>query len=236
MNITTVAMPQDMTKRTRQAMALLVGLAMLLSTGARAQIPTVDLGRAISVIVSKFNPSDPRPERVVERVGGTVGEPLRIVDGFEATVPENMIASLANTPGIRSVTPNRPVGSRPVRREHRRRQRGLHRGRQGQPGVGNGFDGKRHQRRHHRHRRRGGRRPGGARFSYAEDFSIEAGTADRNRDTYGHGTFVAGLIAGTGRSSNGAVMGVAPGSTIVSVKIAGRDGSTDVVRLLAALE
>src|SRR4029077_15757258 len=70
------------------------------------------------------------------------------------------------------------------------------------------------------------------RVIHAEDFTPEQNFAD----SYGHGTFVAGLIAGTGAGSNGAVQGEAPGANIVSVKIAGASGFTDVTRLLAALE
>jgi serine protease AprX len=55
-------------------------------------------------------------------------------------------------------------------------------------------------------------------------------------DSYGHGTFVAGLIAGDGASSGGAVRGVAPGARLTSVKVAGRDGSTDVSTILAAIQ
>ena len=55
-------------------------------------------------------------------------------------------------------------------------------------------------------------------------------------DSYGHGTFVAGLIAGDGTSSAGAVRGVAPGAHLTSVKVAGRDGSTDVSTILAAIQ
>jgi len=55
-------------------------------------------------------------------------------------------------------------------------------------------------------------------------------------DSYGHGTFVAGLIAGTGVSSGGVHRGVAPGAEIVSIKIAGRDGSADVTKVLAAIQ
>jgi serine protease AprX len=55
-------------------------------------------------------------------------------------------------------------------------------------------------------------------------------------DSYGHGTFMAGLIAGSGAASGGEYRGVAPGSQIVSVKIAGRDGSADVSKVLAAIQ
>ena len=55
-------------------------------------------------------------------------------------------------------------------------------------------------------------------------------------DTYGHGTFLAALIAGSGSASKGAYKGVAPGTRIVSVKIAGRDGSSDVSKVLAGIQ
>jgi serine protease AprX len=55
-------------------------------------------------------------------------------------------------------------------------------------------------------------------------------------DSYGHGTFLAGVAAGDGTSSAGEHAGVAPGATVVSVKIAGVDGSTDVSNVLAAIQ
>jgi serine protease AprX len=63
-----------------------------------------------------------------------------------------------------------------------------------------------------------------------------SGENDPFHDSYGHGTFVAGLIAGNGTSSKGAYRGVAPKTNIVSVKIAGADGSADVSQVLAALQ
>lgn len=56
------------------------------------------------------------------------------------------------------------------------------------------------------------------------------------RDSYGHGTFVAGLIAGNGAASGGEERGTAPGAHLVSVKVAGRDGSSDVSTILAAIQ
>ena len=58
-----------------------------------------------------------------------------------------------------------------------------------------------------------------------DDFS---GGSNPYSDDFGHGTFVAGLIAGNGASSNGAYKGVAPKAKLVSIKIAGRDGSSDI--------
>ncbi len=54
-------------------------------------------------------------------------------------------------------------------------------------------------------------------------------------DSYGHGTFVAGLIAGNGASSNGAYTGEAPGAGLVSVKVAGASGQTDLATVIVGV-
>ncbi|HEV7887839.1 MAG TPA: S8 family peptidase [Acidimicrobiales bacterium] len=226
-----------MTKRKmQQVTALVVGLMMLLSTGASASVPTVhlgSLGKAVSIIVSKLDPSDPRPERAVERVGGKVGEPIGIVDGFEAKVPAGTVAQLATVPGVRGITKNSKVrvagqlgeGSgvasavyTDVSRASRLWPTGVNGAGVNVAVIDTGVD-------------QTGDLAG--RVVHAVDFS---GENNPNVDSFGHGTFVAGTIAGTGAASNGLVKGVAPEAGIVSVKIAGRDGSTNLFRLLAALE
>jgi serine protease AprX len=73
------------------------------------------------------------------------------------------------------------------------------------------------------------------RVIHGPDFSSER----RNRrlatlDTFGHGTHLAGLIAG--RDPVTGFAGVAPGARIVSLKVAGSDGETSLAQVLAALE
>ena len=53
-------------------------------------------------------------------------------------------------------------------------------------------------------------------------------------DSYGHGTFMAGLIAGSGQG--GGPAGVAPGADLVDLKVAGADGATTLGQVLAALQ
>ena len=55
-------------------------------------------------------------------------------------------------------------------------------------------------------------------------------------DQYGHGTFVAGLIAGNGASSGGQYVGEAPGANLVSVKVAGASGATTISSVLRGID
>ena len=80
---------------------------------------------------------------------------------------------------------------------------------------------------------------------YGPDLSLESQSPDlRNLDTYGHGTFMAGLIAGRDDgaaapySTNPASVyrGVAPDARIVSLKVATADGGTDVSQVIAAID
>lgn len=168
----------------------------------------------------------------VERLGGTVVRSLPLVDGVTARVPRPSVAALAGLPGIRSVTPNLRVavqgrygeGSGMASAVYSDTVRAPKAWAAGWDGEGTGVavvD--------------TGIATGGdlaGQVRAAVDFTAEGDGIDR----YGHGTFVAGLIAGTGLSSAGAVRGVAPGAHLVSVKVAGQDGSTDLVTVLAGLQ
>lgn len=55
-------------------------------------------------------------------------------------------------------------------------------------------------------------------------------------DGLGHGTFMAGLVAGDGTSSDGTYTGVAPDARILDVQVATPDGSTSLSRVLAGLQ
>jgi serine protease AprX len=62
-----------------------------------------------------------------------------------------------------------------------------------------------------------------------------SGEGNAYQDSYGHGTFVAGLIAGDGSSSAGAYTGEATGANLVSVKVAGASGVTDIVKVIQGI-
>jgi serine protease AprX len=80
---------------------------------------------------------------------------------------------------------------------------------------------------------------------YGPDLSLESQAPNlTNLDTYGHGTFMAGLIAGRdsaltapyGQAPASAYRGMAPDARIVSIKVATADGGTDVSQVIAAID
>ncbi len=69
---------------------------------------------------------------------------------------------------------------------------------------------------------------------YGPDLSNEGSLANlANLDTYGHGTHLAGIIAG---NDGDQVVGVAPSSRIVSIKVAGATGETSVAQVIAGID
>ena len=68
---------------------------------------------------------------------------------------------------------------------------------------------------------------------HGPDLSFEAASPDAAYlDTYGHGTHMAGIIAGDRVGQQG----IAPGARIVSLKVAGHDGITTVPQVIAAID
>ena len=81
--------------------------------------------------------------------------------------------------------------------------------------------------------------------TYGPDLSIEANGPLVDQDTYGHGTFLAGIIAGRGATNPSAdlpgapanvQLGVAPDAKLLAVKLATTDGSTDVSQVIAGID
>ncbi|HEY4408341.1 MAG TPA: S8 family serine peptidase, partial [Acidimicrobiia bacterium] len=187
---------------------------------------------SVSVIVQAQAGAAAGPTATVARLGGHVDVALPIIDGFSATVPADRLAALEADPAVVAVTPNRPVsftgqygeGSGGASAVYSDAVRASKTWDQGYTGDGVGvavID--------------TGINPVGDLAGKVVG-GIDLTPEHNNVDTYGHGTFVAGLIAGAGTASNGGVKGVAPGVRLISVKIAGADGSTDLVQLLAALD
>jgi len=62
------------------------------------------------------------------------------------------------------------------------------------------------------------------------------GSASGVSDDYGHGTHVAGIIAGSGAGSRGAYAGMAPGAHLVSLKVLDAEGRGTISNAIRAIE
>jgi serine protease AprX len=65
------------------------------------------------------------------------------------------------------------------------------------------------------------------------DALTNAGSED---DNFGHGTHVAGIIAGNGAESEGMLMGIAPMANLINVKVLGDDGSGYVSDVIEGIQ
>jgi serine protease AprX len=86
---------------------------------------------------------------------------------------------------------------------------------------------------------------GAGKVTFGPDLSIEGNGVLTQQDTFGHGTFMAGIIAGRGETSPSSdlsnapanvQLGVAPDAGLLAMKLATTDGSVDVSQVIAALD
>ncbi|HVV74670.1 MAG TPA: S8 family peptidase [Mycobacteriales bacterium] len=73
----------------------------------------------------------------------------------------------------------------------------------------------------------------GSRLIGGVDYS---GEGNPFQDNFGHGTFIAGLVAGDGTSSGGAYTGEATGANLIAIKVAGGSGVTDVSKVIEGVQ
>ena len=223
--------------RLDKGLAALLLLCLLLMTSAAASVSatTEAASRTVSVIVQSLIGA-PAAADAVEEAGGRVVRTLPIVDGVSARVPADSLGALRSDERIWQVTRNGKIGFEqttptdfsltPARIGKITRSDTLW----DQGVTGRGVTVALIDTGVYDHPDLAGR------VVHCEDFSHEANTEAHCQDTFGHGTFMAGLIAGNGASSSGRFKGTAPEVNLVSVKLSGFDGATDVSNVLAGLQ
>jgi serine protease AprX len=244
----------------RLSAAAVVTLAACAALGAApvsASPPGPGSGAAEPVIV-QYDSADAAAAAVL-RAGGTVGRELAIAHAFAAVVPAGSLAALRAAPGVWAVTPDgavalkgkdwigdandnvnygvssavgiaQTIGASEVWKKLDPSGRTV-------TGAGIGvalID--------------SGITPvagltDGTRIVNGPDLSLESQTSSlRSRDTFGHGTHMAGIIAGQDASVKlssikpGEFVGIAPDATLINVKVAAADGSVDVSQVIAGID
>jgi serine protease AprX len=209
-------------------------------------------GSPTSVIVRTHEGKESAAVDLVRSLGGRAGLRLDIISGFVATVPADAIPRLAHGPGVISVTVNArvhlmamvdgydPNWSTPAGSWKRNVEAVKAKDVWKAGFLGQGVDVALID---------SGVAPveGIAdHLLYGPDLSFESQADNlRNLDTFGHGTHMAGIIAGRDSTIQAAredeqldkaFLGVAPKSRIVSIKIATSSGATDVSQVIAAID
>ncbi len=228
--------------------------AVILVTSLLALMPAVQVGaaavhfvgHAISVILRSDTPQD--AQSAVSSAGGHVVRSLGIIGGVEATVPADSTGWLASRPGITEVARNAPLHLMSTTYDpttdvgsayNTARISGAPSYWQaGYTGKGvdvalidsgvvpvNGLTA-----------------PG--KVVNGPDLSFESQVPSlQYQDTFGHGTHLAGIIAGRDDAVTGSYasdssdfIGIAPDSRVVSLKVADSQGNTDVSQVIAAID
>src|SRR5439155_18916661 len=242
------------TSRLRTRTSVVAGAAALLlaavcagaswgaSTPRGASWGSVGASRAgtSAVIVRAAPGTEPRAEAAVKRLGGRVGLRLAIINGFAAKVPAASVASLARLSFVVSVTPDARVQPQSVAYDAGSDLGSMYNTtlitgaqelwKRGYTGKGVGValidsgvvpvDGL----------------TVSGKVVNGPDLSFESQSpSQRYLDSYGHGTHLAGIIAGRANAATAGAysgdashfLGMAPDARIVSVKVADAHGATD---------
>ncbi|MEP7054618.1 MAG: S8 family serine peptidase [Actinomycetota bacterium] len=228
--------------------ALVASSALLLAAAGPAAATTAGPGGPpMAVIVHRAAGSGHAADRAVTAAHGRIGRQLALIDSFSARIPAGALSALSATRGIDQIIPDAPIrmlastytpttdfGST-YNAQLRSGVQDLHQ--IGLTGSGvtialidtgvvpvNGL-------------RTSGK------IIYGPDLSFESQAPNlRNLDTYGHGTHMAGIIAGRDDAAVAPYTnpdnftGVAPDARILSLKIGDARGATDVSTMIAAID
>jgi serine protease AprX len=233
-----------------------LGLATVLAAAGSAGVAAPawsnsTSGRWVDVIVRTGSGVDSvAVQAAVRHAGGTVSRPLNLIAGFTARVPSSAVAGLRRTAGVAAVTVD---GSVRLKSDQWNSYSGDDSSVQN---IGSSSWGSWNS---------SGSwntsTPTGAGIGVAlidsgvapvaglsqpgkvingPDLSFESqNPALADIDSYGHGTHMAGIIAGNDTTTVAGVpkfTGIAPGANVISLKVAAADGATDVSQVIAGID
>jgi len=214
----------------------------LLSTTARAQPagaldpllrPRTSLltGQSRVVVVARSANSLSTITQLIQLLGGSLGRPLTLINGRAATVPNSSLLALAGNAAVQHVALDRLIvgtmertgsttGATAVRQEL-----GLDGSGVGVAVVDSGIAAWHDDLADPDH--------SSQRVDRFVDF---VSSSPIPSDEYGHGTHVAGIIAGNGFDSGGARSGIAPASRLIVLKVLDGSGQGRISNVIAALD
>jgi serine protease AprX len=234
-------------KSRRAGAAMIVGLGAVMWAGALSA--ALHHAPLVSVIVRAQAGEQSAAAQAVSDAGGSVQSRIAVIDGLVARVPADAVAALAAAPSVAELTLDRQLRLLSTSYDPASDANSLYNiaGMDGAHAYWNaGYTGQgvdvalidsgvaRVD---------GLTAPG--KVVNGPDLSFESQNASlRYLDTFGHGTHMAGIIAGRDDAVSGPVsatdsshfLGIAPDARLVSLKVADAHGQTDVSQMLAAID
>jgi serine protease AprX len=168
---------------------------------------------------------------LIQLAGGTLGRPLSIINGRAATIPNSLLPGLASSPLVQHISVDRfvlganqrtsaTVGATAVRNALGFDGSGV-----GVAVIDSGITSW--------HDDLTDPATGNQRVAQFVDF---VNGAQAPYDDYGHGSHVAGIIAGNGFDSSGGRAGIAPNANLVVLKALDANGNGRISDVIAALD
>jgi serine protease AprX len=177
-------------------------------------------------------------EKEIKKLGGRIGRRLKLVDGMAVELPNRVIKQISERSEVLSVHFDRPIAQHNSRTAVSVGARAAQQA-WGYDGAGvgvavidSGISGW-HDDLGYQGNNSKVRVVGGQRVTAFVDFVNDRLQA---YDDNGHGTHVAGIIAGNGYDSNGAHAGIAPAAHLVSLKVLDQHGGGVISDVIAAFE
>ena len=199
------------------------------------QLVNIQPNSTVAVIIQKYA-TDRAVEQVVEQLGGKITKHLSIIHGLAAEFPISQLKTLARFPGVRWISIDAPVietqcqscvnttnlqnrynqtiGADKVWNEAPYLQ--------GQ-GIGVAVVDSGIQSNH----------PDLKNQLVAK---VHTNIIPDNQDSFGHGSFVAGIIGGNGAAQQGAYIGVAPKTNLIDVRVTTLNGNSTESDVVAGLQ
>jgi serine protease AprX len=190
------------------------------------------------VIITVKPGQEDNAQKEIRRLGGRLGRRLKLIDGMAVELPNRIIKQISDRSEVLSIRVDRPieahmnraavtVGARAVAQTWGYDGAGI-----GvaviDSGITNYHDDLTYQGFNTKVRVLHGQRMT-AFVDFVKDYTVPY-------DDNGHGTHVAGIIAGNGYDSSGARAGIAPGAHIVSLKVLDKNGRGVISDVIAAFD
>jgi subtilisin family serine protease len=221
---------------------LIVAALATAAAGAVVAVPAATAPLTRVVVLADASSATPHAATVVTANGGTVERRLDAIGGVVASVPADRISNLQAAPGIRGVSADRRVHL-----------------------AADGFDSSADPGSLARTADSVGATTPAASAATGEgvdvalidsgispvtglnakykivngpdiSFDSQAKNKDPYVDNYGHGTHIAGIIAGNGGAKRDDFTGIAPDARLVNVKVADATGAVDVSQVIAGID